>query len=144
MKLESQVVSIDLAKKLKSLNVKQDSLFCWTTNLDLEYLPTEVRNPNIVIAAFTVGELSNLLPSKLEIERNFDVEGVNYKVIYSYHIKISRFYSANDYWFCIYMGHALGEIPGEHSFSENEPKLADAIAKMLIYLLENGLIQNDV
>lgn len=34
MKLEQQVVSLELAKQLKELGVKQDSLFYWDTDYE--------------------------------------------------------------------------------------------------------------
>jgi len=69
VKLEDQVCLLELAKKLKELGVKQDSVFYWvitmTTNYHLSYtggdkslLPLE---RNDFYSAFTVAELGEIL-----------------------------------------------------------------------------------
>jgi hypothetical protein len=77
MNLEEQVCSLELAKRLKELNVEQDSLFCWINNCDLEYLPLEIRNKNVVYAAFTVAELGEMLPNFNVIYTLFDRNEAN-------------------------------------------------------------------
>ena len=65
LKLEDQLTSFELSKKLKELGVKQNSLFCWTSDIDLEYLPTDIRNNNSCIAAFSVAEHGEMLPKEI-------------------------------------------------------------------------------
>ena len=43
MKLEQQVVSLELAKKLKELGVKQDSLFYWWGTFNYRPYPQRVN-----------------------------------------------------------------------------------------------------
>lgn len=74
MKLESQVCSLELAKQLKKLGVKQESLFYWEQmtqsyrgnggKWSLNYVCEECYTPNPTsISAFTVAELGELLPN---------------------------------------------------------------------------------
>src|SRR5258705_436319 len=113
MKLEFQVVSLDLAKRLKELGVKQESLFYWTEQdspaggsiwqLEDSLLKTEQYS------AFTVAELGMLIEPCSKV-------------------MLPQFHTTEHIWFC----------PGlECTESDTE---ADARAKMLVYLLENKLI----
>jgi hypothetical protein len=123
MTLESQLCSFELAQRLKELGVKQESLFCWTTDLDLEYLPFEIRNNEICIAAFTVSELGEMLP-KYIIQEGHEYY---YNQILSKHCDSWAIFYSNSFHF--WDGDDVGD--------KNE---ANARAKMLIYLIENKLI----
>lgn len=62
MKLQSQVCSLELAQKLKTLGVKQESLFVWTTKgqlwRDIDLIEEYTKDVGEVsCAAFTVAEL---------------------------------------------------------------------------------------
>jgi hypothetical protein len=125
MKLEEQVCSLELAKRLKELGINQPSLFYWvnikiTKNIScMEVLYNSslfAENPDIteIYNAFTVAELGEMLPQL---------------------ISSMRLLFPNN-WLCT-------PIDGEHclhfdSYADTE---ADARAKMLIYLIENGLIK---
>jgi hypothetical protein len=66
MKLENQVVSLDLAKRLKELGVKQESLFAWDMAAKEPKLQFANGNlSNTEISAFTVAELGELLKLQL-------------------------------------------------------------------------------
>jgi len=119
MNREQQVVSLELAKKLNELGVKQESLFYWVRHwvpaierraFDLFYGKDENDKVNEYISAFTVAELGEML-------------GTHY---HSYKVK--------DYfeWVC--------DAPNNKAESQYANTEADARAKMLIYLLENKLI----
>lgn len=66
MKLESQVVSLGLAKKLKELDVKQDS-FCYWLHREMSSETKLVFQSNYYpkdcVSAFTVAELGEMLPN---------------------------------------------------------------------------------
>lgn len=145
MKLEQQIVSLELAKKLKELGVKQDSLFYWyrvasSKNLELvgnEDYKISVGNRATVclaevnwgmlhesISAYTVAELGEMLPTSIDVKEKGG--GEIFKLAIWRHLnKWSVFYGGQDYCLCSF---------------EDETE-ADARAKMLIYLLENNLIQ---
>lgn len=65
MKLEDQVVSLELAKRLKELEVMQESLFFWCDNWvhsqdSVYHSPTSSET----FSAFTVAELGEMLPKE--------------------------------------------------------------------------------
>lgn len=129
MKLEDQVVSLELAKKLKELGVEQNGLFVWRGVPGWPFGPVEYKiaySPSIiddtefpphwkklgnkvvdVCAAYTVAELGEMLPIASETSKR------------------------GTQWHC------LTHLCGNMGIAETE---ADARAKMLIYLLENNLI----
>lgn len=169
MQLEKQVCSLELAKKLKELGVKQESLFYWVhDDLTRTYLATEKQLPIIQAgynriphqsmaedygwrenvekcSAFTVAELGEMLPRFIaDADQPLSgVKGKQYPLIIEC---LADDYSSDNKingWRIRY-GDTKVKI-------DSEPKLnsagiyyvgteADARAKMLIYLLENKLI----
>lgn len=145
MKIEQQVVSLELAKKLKELGVKQESYFHWgksafsgvygITSTDSRHLAkiNEFHDePGAsdyydLISAFTVAELGEMLPEYINIP-----------------YKNGR-KRAQDHWLLFRKGYvryyANAYCDSPH-FSANTE--ADARAKMLIYLIENKLIDIDI
>lgn len=68
MELEKQVCSLELAKKLKELGVKQESLFVWDIKRkNLFYTKNNYPDGNIELleqcVAFSVAELGEMFPS---------------------------------------------------------------------------------
>lgn len=64
MNLENQVTNLELSKKLKYLNIKQESLFYWTVGgvaSRLDALPILESN----YSAYTASELMELLPDRI-------------------------------------------------------------------------------
>lgn len=126
MKLEDQVVSLELAKKLKELGVKQESLFHWTET-HIPYIEWVVKyNPQGLfqtLSAFTVAELGEMLPNIVQTGDTLS-QPVTGK-------------SNNK------PGYGCSLIDANrvttHSLHQAETE-ADARAKMLIYLIENNLI----
>ena len=125
MELKKQVCSLELAKRLKELGVKQESFwYYWELNgtphnnfrkyTILQHRKSEDEDiPHI--SAFTVAELGEMLPYTLEDR---------------YDLEISKMQGGD--WLIGYRNNS--------QFMElNE---ANARAKMLIYLLENNLITN--
>lgn len=117
MKLEDQVCSLELARKLKELDVTQDSYCYWVGGSrgvsggfvlvnDISLFFEELY------AAFTVAELGELLP-------------------------VGIWYSKDgDSWCCLSGGNLQD---GHAQFADTE---ANARAKMLVYLLENKIIND--
>ncbi len=133
MKLEDQVCSLELAKKLKELGVKQGSAFWWLEYHDgWKLQTTEMNAPKgnpHWLPAFAVAELGEMLPwqlivgahrYELDLFKNGEVPA-HWSVGYT--TKDEEIYSV------------LGM---NYQFSETE---ADARANMLIYLLENSLVK---
>jgi hypothetical protein len=78
--LEKQVCSLELARKLKALGVKQESLFWWyryyqetdaepIEGVGIEYQGEDGRGGEMICSAFTVAELGEMLP----IHHNYGV-----------------------------------------------------------------------
>lgn len=109
MKLEEQVVSLDLAKKLKEAGVRQESVFFWENQVSRDAFPSYriVQYP-AEYAAFTVAELGSLLP----------------------HGTISYFSPYRE-WHC--------KTPGNKKTVDMEMTEANARASILLYLIKNGL-----
>jgi hypothetical protein len=121
MKLERQVCALDLAKRLKELNVHQNSLFyyCYSKRTARHWISTKNefehydKQEDFVIlnySAFTVAELGMLLPKDKIIKIKFFSSG-NHGIIQNGHIEFL------------------------------ESTEADVRAKMLIYLIENNVVK---
>jgi len=166
MELEKQVCSLELAKRLKELEVKQSSYFYWC-NFALEWtlfhpkktvgdmsgpsdtwLLNDLFNRNLAASAFTVAELGELLPNRVSI--------TNKEPFDSYTLVIRKFYYVPDInketinCYIINYECDTTEITGENAWLSRkltkntyDPNLANAMAKMLIYLIENGLMKNE-
>lgn len=129
MKLENQVVSLELAKKLKELGVPQESLFYWydfkdgKTSLETK----EARRNDCawcntycmsdVSSAYTSAELGEMLPDNFHTFRKGDQK----------------------YW-CGLDTRLFNIFENAWWNHEEEHTEADARAKMLIYLIEHNLI----
>lgn len=142
MKLEQQVVSLELSQKLKELGVDKDSALIWEFDPPHKFGEKEVsfisvrsaRNlPNLYgwIPAYTVAELGEILPwrsKKMDTVNNAEL--IHVKVANATGIKYRTMYCDEDK--SIYAG-----IVADSGLCDTE---ADARAKMLVYLLENKLI----
>lgn len=127
MKLEQQICSLELAKKLKALGVKQESIWWWhkvgnKAGLDLAWKGTQRTGPKLY-SAFTVAELGEILPESFQCwkwirERTLRQEG------------------GEIVWNCL-TSETTTDGQGTVMVASTE---ADARAKMLIYLLENKLL----
>lgn len=139
MKLEDQVVSLELAKKLKELGVKQESAFIWMNtgknyecvlepDLDRWYDGQRRETWQVDCAAFTVAELGEMLPDTV-IPRAGQLYGGQYR-----YLNIDK--SSGDCWFVAYLPlefNSQDEVENQMLCAEENE--ADARAKMLVYLL---------
>lgn len=148
MNIEDQVVSLELAQKLKDLGVKQESCFIWKNisykkSLDgqvlerkwmLDYvcnrLPLE-EFKDLWVSAFTVAELGKMLNIKIPNGS---------KLGDSYYQSLSIECSFKSVWLNHYYesGFSTNESIVFRCDDENE---ADARAKLLIILIEMGLVK---
>lgn len=145
--LQDQVCSLELAKKIKKLGVKQESLFTWVTalgNVSLQ-LSDEFRDSlyprscfeglselamcKNYYSAFTVAELGEMLPNFVSISLcggGRTGERVDYVVCSNVNTR--------EAW--------IAKHTSEINFHEiRSETMADAMAKMLIYLIENSSIK---
>lgn len=121
MKLENQVCDLKLAKKLKELGVKQDSLWFWQYHCvsGKYFLHSRKQVINSIYpyeryySAFTVAELGEILPN-------------------DYYSNCASNIPEETIWHCSH----IKKHTTQYQIAETE---ADARTKMLIYLLENQL-----
>ena len=120
MKLENQVCSLELAKKLKKLGVKQESLWWW---IYAEGKWNLFRDDNCsrknTYSAFTVAELGKRLPITCHSTR-FE-QGYEFQ--------------------CHYQLWNMEKEEMDYLHHTADKTEASARAKMLIYLIENKLIK---
>ena len=133
MKLEDQVVSLELAKQMKEAGVPQDSCMHWKLNgtkfdlVSAYYLfDKNLHGDNRVYSAYTVAELGEMLnkPSWLKCHTEYK------------HIDYMK--NIIDVWHCYHDEHKskLGGVTESRSKTE-----ADARAKMALYLKKEGLLK---
>jgi len=144
VKLEDQVCSLELAKRLEELGVKQESLYSfWVFHNDSIELEERHRRPVLaaykrqrhykkaywgkLCSAFTVAELGEMLPRGFNSGRQFGKDLFECFPVFSAEMQ-DEAYEDNVKRFT--------KIP-----LDLEEKEADARAKMLIYLLENSLVK---
>lgn len=147
MELQQQVVSLELAKKLKELGVKQESLFHYERDTYQMKYPDGLRDirPEIEmvgedintregdyfypdaksIAAYTVAELGEVLPARITYQRP---EHPVYRLAME---------KQDTRWNVVFVCADCGGRNLEPMLANTE---ADARAQMLVYLLENKLI----
>jgi hypothetical protein len=122
MPIEQQVCSYELAKRLAELGVRQESVFWW---VDRKLTYTGGRASHAPrqgsIAAFTATELGEMLP--------WGIEGGNPPYTTLKILKLQ-----NRGWIVLYKNKG-GVLHQDGADTE-----ADARAKMLIYLVENGML----
>lgn len=147
MKIEEQVVSLELSKELKKLGVPQDSVFYWIgyknpndvinwgiasrkeicddlykhDGIDYNFRKW-LKNSTRVISAPTAGELGEILP----------------RTINKYELKLKKGYKV---WFCYYEKEELKTCFELARHIEQANTMANACGEMLKYLLENKLMK---
>ena len=135
MRLEYQVVSLELAKRMKELGFGQESLWWWASR-DGRDTPQKViynkivsdieagNNNDPICSAFTVAELGEMLPAYLP------------KAGWTWTPHTAKYEDEWELWFQRY-----GErIPQSEIMNQYGATEADCRAKMLIHLKEKGLI----
>ena len=119
MNLEDQCVSLEYAKKLKELGLKQECHFSWVNiNDGYKIWPSHMLN-NHVCSAFTASELGEIQATEFISKEGWKGD-----------FNITKFIDKNNQmtWCCSY-GHARASF---------DSKLCDAMAKMLIRDIEEG------
>lgn len=129
MQLNNQVVSLELAKKMKELGFKQESLFYWTEyETEEAYIEQaqyvalfEEEEEKLSYSAYTVAELGEMLPPTIEdrdIKSYFQIEK-----------------NSEGKYFCTYT-----TIDEALVYIQVDRNLAEALARLLINLKGNNLL----
>jgi len=119
MILESQVCSLEHSKRLKEFGVKQDSLFYYTAG-GVVYRGEMPFWLDSNYSAFTVAELIEILPVDIKVNEIF------------YSLKIVKEYG----WWGVYYNNDI-----DNTLDTDKTNLADALAEILILLIETDLIK---
>ena len=149
MKLSEEVCSLEMAIKLKELGILEESVFVWEyvdeKCYGVKFIPhAVVPNPIFehgikIYPAYNASELINILPPCIDIKTDCPF---NY-----FWLQIEKRTAENIKYIVRYL---CDSIPGEeinnphfkvqftHTYSSN---LSDALAKMIIYLIEEKLIE---
>jgi hypothetical protein len=146
--IESKVCSLELAKELRELGIEQTSIFVWEYYNDqchgIKYFPYAVLpneyNKFKLYSAFTSDELMELLPACVDTKINEPFNNFwlnlqkrnakNIQYIINYHCDTMQFDTGSPFFGLTLLKHNI--------FDES---LANCLAKMLIHLIKNGLIQ---
>ena len=145
MKLEDQVISLKLAKKLKKLGVRQESLFYWCiidngvdgeqdiiplTEKEMDYYDDVLGSVEYteIASAFTVAELGEMLPEEIIVTNRFDDKNI-------YFLDFCKF---EDRWDVSYKNDILKKVTQCYVNGRTE---ANARAQMLVWLVENGYLK---
>lgn len=122
MKLEDQVCSLELAKKLKEFGVKQDAYF--SHNPYGIFITRQIKEDELwFVSAFTVAELGEMLPFRLRLPDN------------DHWLRCSK---SDDFWEVRYV--TYHKFEGAWHIVQGKTE-ADARAKMLIHLIEKGIVK---
>jgi len=131
MKLEDQVCSLDLAKRLKELGVKQESIFSWFVpyaapeNAEVgrfELVSDHAKTIMDISSAFTVAELGEIIQKALPDKV--------FHWWWSEQVEIRSQY--------VGLGPRHGGTVEHTAHASTE---ADARARLLVYLIEQGLVK---
>jgi hypothetical protein len=132
MEIEHQVVSVGLAKELKELGVKQDSIWIWVKRVNDKYglvLEWDVDLRKETYSAYTVAEIDDMLPDHVK------------KGNIEYYLFITKTNKTESFALSEYYISYVDISYTHYLHSEREDKGVDAHAKMWIYLKKEGLIQ---
>ena len=140
MELKDIVCSLEYAKNLEELGIKQDSLFYHCKEKGFGSPFNVIKDRNIasqgynqhmsihkIASAFTSDELGRMLPKEIKIEN------------ICYYLEIAMGNTNNSKWLIMY--NASYENRSKQLYYTKEKKEADARAKMLIHLIKNNLIK---
>lgn len=138
LSLEQQVCSLEYARKLKELGVKQESIFCWSMPLVTRKAPTiyYAGRQHILkdtdyynyYSAFTSAELLEMLP-------DYDNKNDPKRIFFGIEYKEMREEMGGKYYFIS----DFVDYPTDNDFySDNS---ANCLAMGIIHLIENKIIE---
>ena len=154
MELRKQVCSLELAKKLRELDVKQESLFYWMEMYDLSRKEKYIDSKNETkvvygkkyelgencsnndFSAFTVAELGEMLPQKVEKHQPGKMEYYYFGTGKTH--KLDEYYEEHEVSYSCHNDSLKAEEILQIMRANTE---ADARAKMIVYLLEKKLLK---
>jgi hypothetical protein len=137
MELKDIVCSLEHAKRLKELGVKQDSLFYWSIDGEDSQIIMPMKIDNITVEISSKEKCSAFIASELDYCLNKNLIQ-NKKINDRYHEYINI--ELGFHWMRL-AGFSPGHNDGDTIYQPVENNNIDNRASMLIYLIENGLIE---
>ncbi len=154
MKLDDQLVSLELSRKLKELRIEQKSIFVWeyfdekcygVKFIPYAVVPNEFNNMRIY-SAFSVAELGEILPRSIFVTTDDEEKKIfsNFRLVIGRNIIVIE-EKPVETWLINYVCDSTNEFRNwlfdtlltKSIYDNNE---ANARAKMLIHLIENKLV----
>jgi hypothetical protein len=161
MNIHDKVCSLELSRRLQELGFKQESIFYWgeiltgrhaETEFNIFYYSIPVHNIITEYSSFTASELLKILPHRvtlpeggpynsfrLRMEKGVWVQDLQNST--HANIRTSEFYSVN--YYCDTTSQEMCWMFPCLTKNISDENLANALAEMLIYLCEEGLIKNE-
>jgi hypothetical protein len=154
IKLQDQVCSFELAKKIVALGVNYKGLYYWnicddcTKEYGDESIELQDHASHRHYAALTVPELFQLLPHRVTTDINEPFNSFRLVIEKSLWINDMRTHNLGDFFIARYLCDTTGGA-GKEAFLQRalfesnvgDEKLADCLAKMLIQLFDYGIIK---
>lgn len=153
MNIQKQICSLKLSLKLKELGVLQDSMFYWVSNsnpnttvysVGMQGSFNENYHQNDMISAFTADELFKILPDRIDTHQNEPFNNFKFNMQRSIIVEES---TPKPTFLINYNCDTIQVDSGSpffalHLIKHNiwDEKLANAVAKTLIYLIEEGFL----
>lgn len=161
MRIEEQVTNLELSKKLKELGVKQEGIFMWY--VDQIFYPDktvketwEIFQASRMIgntwipkySAFTVAELGQYLPPRIQF-KNKVKKNPDWSIDFIPDDELEELKHAGflnisnpNRWCVNYLSNACFGIQNMAEVFRDDTNLANAMAKCVIYLIENNLLKD--
>ena len=150
MKIEDQVVSLELATKLKEVGVEQRSYFKWEERENghkelYHSKPTSCSHK--YYSAFTASELLQVLPHRVTVKENEPFNSFRFNMFKSFIVEGNDLSKENIHYFYIVNYECDStECTGENAWlrrmlfpnNTSDKNAANAFAKALIKLIEHG------
>lgn len=153
MKIEEICCSLELAKRLKELGLKQESLFYWTLTNSIYKLTWIIDDGGITdkicplnsYSAFSAAELADIIPNAVQTQQGDPFDNFRIKITKFYSIDLSMNKINN---FIVNYDCDTTEASGGNAWLNRQltrniydNNLANAMAKMLVFLIENKLME---
>ena len=151
MRIEDQVCSLEHSQRLKELGIKQESLFYWllfqdwNVHLNGKYTQDYYRD---CVSTFTSSDFLDLLPHKVDTKENEPFNFFRFNMEKSFIVDLEKLNMT--YIYIVNYICDSTEAGGENAWLRRalvknmyDKNPADALAKMLIFLIENNLLENE-
>lgn len=142
--IEQHVTSLELSMRLDELGVKKESVFCWADEKKIIMCTLLDEFVSEIHYAYLASELGEMLPNYIVCEKLAPFD--NYRIAINKFISVNEQSHFNNY--VISYECDSTEVHGATAWLRRkltkgiyDPNLSNAMAKMLIHLIENGFVK---